>query len=156
MGSKKAQNIRVAIKTKLKGSEAKWADRSAIKFHFPIIGKCGENVYFSIFCFSVLWKMYISGFVLIYNVCIVAICKVKLWVKIFTWTHIYNLILKMCIFRKTNVSTRPHKNGHITPLMINMFSWNLHHIILDSAHIGLSIHTKNSVFMKNCKWSIFP
>ena len=67
----------------------------------------------------------------------------------------YNLILnlKVRIFRKTNVSTRLYKNGH-------NFTCDQYFFMklapLDSAHTELSIHAKNSVFMKNCEWSIFP
>ena len=56
----------------------------------------------------------------------------------------------MRIFRKTNVSTRLHKNGH-------NFTCDKYFFMklapLELAHIGLSIHAKNSVFMK---LSIFP
>ena len=59
----------------------------------------------------------------------------------------------MRIFRKTNVSTQLHKNGH-------NFTCDQYFFMklapLDSAHIELSIHAKNSIFLKNCKWSIFP
>ena len=68
----------------------------------------------------------------------------------------YNLILnliKMHIFRKTNVSTRLHKNGHNFTCDQYLF---VKLAPLDSAYTVLSIHAKNSVFMKNCKWSIFP
>ena len=43
----------------------------------------------------------------------------------------------------------------ITPLVINIYFF-MKLAPLDSVHIGLSIHSKNLVFMKNCKWSIFP
>ena len=59
----------------------------------------------------------------------------------------------MHIFPKMNVSTRLHKNGHNSTHDQYFFTKLAP---LDSAHIELSIHAKNSVFMKNCKWSIFP
>ena len=57
----------------------------------------------------------------------------------------FNSNLKMRIFRKTNVSTRLHKNGH-NSTCDHYFFMKL--VPLDSAHIGLSIHAKNSVFIK--------
>ena len=58
----------------------------------------------------------------------------------------------MRIFRKTNVSIRVHKNG-LNSTCDQYFC--LKHAPLDSAHTELSIHAKNSVFMKYPEWSLF-
>ena len=50
----------------------------------------------------------------------------------------------MCIFRKMIIPTWVHKMV-ITRLVINIFSWNIHHWI---QHTELSIHAKNSSFYK--------
>ena len=49
----------------------------------------------------------------------------------------------MRVFRKTNVSTRVHKNGH-NSTCDQYFCLKL--APLDSAHIGLSFYAKNSFF----------
>ena len=58
----------------------------------------------------------------------------------------------MCISRKTNVSTRLHKNGH-------NFACDQYFFMklapFDSAHIGLSIHAENSVFYEKLQMVYF-
>ena len=50
----------------------------------------------------------------------------------------------MHIFRKTNIPTRVHKNGHNSACDQYFF---LKLTPLDSAHIKLSIHAKNSIYI---------
>ena len=50
----------------------------------------------------------------------------------------------MRIFRKTNIPTRVHKNGH--NLACDQYFF-MKLAPLDSAHIELSFHAKNSVFL---------
>ena len=59
----------------------------------------------------------------------------------------------MRIFRKTNMPTRVHKNnGHNSAYDQYFF---MKPAPLDSAHIELSIHAKNSIFIKYPEWSLF-
>ena len=51
-----------------------------------------------------------------------------------------------------NVPTRVHKNGQNSTCDQYFF---VKLAPLDSAHIELSIHAKNSIFMKYPKWSLF-
>ena len=62
------------------------------------------------------------------------------------------LIIKNVYFPKNECITQLHKNGHNFTCDQCFF---MKFTLLDSAHIGLSIYAKNSIFMKNCKWSIF-
>ena len=69
----------------------------------------GKMRIFQFFCFLVLWKMQILGFIMFIWLQHVNVSYERKYLL----GHIqYNIILKMRIFRKTNVSTRLHKNGH--------------------------------------------
>ena len=82
------------------------------------------------------------------NVYVVAAC-----IKMLLMSESVYLIIKNAYFLKNECITQLHKNGHNFTCDQYFF---MKFAPLDSAHVGLSIHAKNSVFMKNCKWSIFP
>lgn len=69
---------------------------------------------------------------------------------IISYSDVYNLIIFNTYFLKITIMTRVHKNGH--NLACDQYFF-LKLAPLFSTQTELSIHTKNSIFMKNPKWS---
>ena len=68
--------------------------------------------------------------------------------------NLIQILIKKCLFFQKQLYPPECIKTVITPLVINIFPWNLHHCT-QYMQAELSIHAKNSILMKNSQRSLF-
>ena len=108
------------------------------KISFPNNGQNVKKIYYSsIFSFLVHWKIQIFGYILIYYVYVFASCKLNVAMDAISCSDLYDPNLIQTLIKNAYIFSEKWLVLYvpeclkmvITPLVINIFSWNLLHCI---------------------------